>query len=86
MYYKGEKITIKNLRLENEMNKEKEIFLSRKHKRYENNEKENKNIPGNLNELINYYGDIQVNIGQSLIEKYHLYKKYMKLIHTEKIK
>ena len=64
--YKGEKIRIKNLKLETEMEKE--------------------NIPENLNELINYYGDIQVNIGQSLIEKYHLYKKYMKLIHTEKIK
>ena len=85
---KIEKIKIKNLRLENEMNKEKEIFLSRKHKRYDINkkEKEKENIPENLNELINYYGDIQVNIGQSLIEKYHLYKKYMKLIHTEKIK
>ena len=84
--YKGEKIRIKNLKLETEMEKEKETFLSRKHKRYTNNEKEKENIPENLNELINYYGDIQVNIGQSLIEKYHLYKKYMKLIHTEKIK
>ena len=84
--YKGEKIRIKNLKLETEMEKEKETFLSHKHKRYTNNEKEKENIPENLNELINYYGDIQVNIGQSLIEKYHLYKKYMKLIHTEKIK
>ncbi len=84
--YKGEKIRIKNLKLETEMEKEKETFLSHKHKRYTNNKKEKENIPENLNELINYYGDIQVNIGQSLIEKYHLYKKYMKLIHTEKIK
>ena len=84
--YKGEIISIKDLRLKNNMEIEKEKFLSRKLKRCEINEDEIKNIPNNLNELINDYGDVNVNIGQSLIDKYHLYKKYMKLIHTEKIK
>ena len=84
--YKGEHIFIKNLRLKNDMEKEKEKFLSRKLKRNEINEKEVKNVPNNLNDLINYYGDVNINIGHSLIDKYYLYKKYMKLIHTEKIK
>ena len=84
--YKGEHIFIKNLRLKNDMEKEKEKFLSRKLKRCEINEKEVKNVPNNLNDLINYYGDVNINIGHSLIDKYYLYKKYMKLIHTEKIK
>ena len=84
--YKGEIISIKDLRLKNNMEIEKEKFLSRKLKRCEINKDEIKNIPNNLNELINDYGDVNVNIGQSLIDKYHLYKKYMKLIHTEKIK
>ena len=84
--YKGEIISIKDLRLKNNMEIEKEKFLSRKLKRCEINEDEIKNIPNNLNKLINDYGDVNVNIGQSLIDKYHLYKKYMKLIHTEKIK
>ena len=81
--YKGEKINIRNLRNKNEMEKGKEEFLSRKHKRYEINENEKKLIPNQLYELIQNYGNIQVNIGQSLINKYMLYKKYMKLIHTE---
>ena len=84
--YKGEIISIKDLRLKNNMEIEKEKFLSKKLKRCEINEDEIKNIPNNLNELINDYGDVNVNIGHSLIDKYHLYKKYMKLIHTEKIK
>ena len=84
--YKGEEILIKNLNLKNDMEKEKEKFLSKKIKRCEINEEEVKNIPNNLNELINDYGDVNVNIGQSLIDKYYLYKKYMKKIHTEKIK
>ena len=85
--YKGEEILIKNLNLKNDMEKEKEKFLSKKFKRCEINEEEVKNIPNNLNELINDYGDVNVNIGQSLIDKYYLYKKYMKKkIHTEKIK
>ena len=84
--YKGEIISIKDLRLKNNMEIEKEKFLSRKLKRCEINKDEIKNIPNNLNELINDYGDVNVNIGHSLIDKYHLYKKYMKLIHTEKIK
>ena len=81
--YKGEKINIRNLRNKNEMEKGKEEFLSRKHKRYEINENEKKLIQNQLYELIQNYGNIQVNIGQSLINKYMLYKKYMKLIHTE---
>ena len=81
--YKGEKINIRNLRNKNEMEKGKEEFLSRKHKRYKINENEKKLIPNQLYELIQNYGNIQVNIGQSLINKYMLYKKYMKLIHTE---
>ena len=40
--YKGEKINIRNLRNKNEMEKGKEEFLSRKHKRYEINENEKK--------------------------------------------
>ena len=84
--YKGEEILIKNLNLKNDMEKEKEKFLSRKLKRCEINEKEVKNVPNNLNDLINYYGDVNINIGHSLIDKYYLYKKYMKKIHTEKIK
>ena len=84
--YKGEEILIKNLNLKNDMEKEKEKFLSKKIKRCEINEEEVKNIPNNLNELINDYGDVNVNIGQSLIDKYYLYIKYMKKIHTEKIK
>ena len=67
--YKREHIFIKNLRLKNDMEKEKEKFLSRKLKRCEINEKEVKNVPNNLNDLINYYGDVNINIGHSLIDK-----------------
>ena len=84
--YKGEEILIKNLNLKNDMEKEKEKFLSKKIKRCEINEEEVKNIPNNLNELINDYGNVNVNISKSLIYKYYLYIKYMKKIHTEKIK
>ena len=83
--YNPENITIKDLK-KKWNGKKKRNFLSRKHKRYEINENEKKNIPKNLNELINYYGYIQINVSQSLIEKYNLYKKYMKHIHREKIK
>ena len=82
----AEKIEIRNLKLKNEMEKAKKEFLKKKVKRCEINEDEKKNMPKKLNDLIDDYGNIHVNIGQSLINKYYLYKKYMKLIHTEKIK
>ena len=82
----AEKIEIRNLKLKNEMEKAKKEFLKKKVKRCEINEDEKKNMSKKLNDLIDDYGNIHVNIGQSLINKYYLYKKYMKLIHTEKIK
>ena len=82
----AEKIEIRNLKIKNEMEKAKKEFLKKKVKRCEINEDEKKNMPKKLNDLIDDYGNIHVNIGQSLINKYYLYKKYMKLIHTEKIK
>ena len=82
----AEKIEIRNLKIKNEMEKAKKEFLKKKVKRCEINEDEKKNMPKKLNDLIDDYGNIHVNIGQSLINKYYLYKKYMKLFHTEKIK
>ena len=82
----AEKIEIRNLKIKNEMEKAKKEFLKKKVKRCEINEDEKKNMSKKLNDLIDDYGNIHVNIGQSLINKYYLYKKYMKLIHTEKIK
>ena len=82
----AEKIEIRNLKIKNEMEKAKKEFLKKKVKRCEIKEDEKKNMPKKLNDLIDDYGNIHVNIGQSLINKYYLYKKYMKLIHTEKIK
>lgn len=67
------------------INQEKKSFLGKKLKRDRTTEEEKKYIPQQVNELISYYGDINVNIGSSMIEKYLLFQKYTNLARKANI-
>lgn len=66
---------------EKKMVKEKDLFLLRKTKRNEALDLEKEYVDSQqVKGLINFYGDVSRNIGNSLVEKYTLFKKYSELI------
>lgn len=68
----------------NNFEKEKKNFLSHKTKRDTTTKEDKELYPNQITNLINSYGDLQANIGQSIISKYLLYKKYMAIVEDEK--
>lgn len=66
---------------EKKMIKEKNLFLLRKTKRNEALDLEKEYVDSQqVKGLINFYGDVSRNIGNSLVEKYTLFKKYSELV------
>ena len=46
-------------------------------------EEEIKNLPAKVQKYVEFYQDINNNIGRSLVEKYQLYRKYIENIKSE---
>jgi hypothetical protein len=62
---------------------EKNKFLNNKKKRDFYKEDEIKNLPAKVQKYVEFYQDINNNIGRSLVEKYQLYRKYIENIKSE---
>lgn len=64
---------------------EKKTFLQNKIQRDNTSEEEKQLLSKSVNELITDYGDINVNIGNSLVEKYLLYQRYTEFAKQDDI-
>ena len=58
------------------MIEQKELFLHNKTKRDQTREEEKEDLPKRIKKVAEFYGDVNKNIGNSIIEKYILFKKY----------
>ena len=74
--FKPEEISLKDID-ENYMKQHKELFLHNKTKRDKTKQEEKEELPFKIKKINEFYSDINKNIGNSLIEKYILFKKYI---------
>ena len=74
--FKPEEISLKDID-DNYMKQQRELFLHNKIKRDKTKEDEKEELPFKIKKINEFYSDINKNIGNSLIEKYILFKKYI---------
>lgn len=72
------KVDIRNFNRPTILENVKNSFLNRKLKRYTFKD-DDYQMPKQIQSLISQYGNVQTNLGLSVIEKYNLYKKYTSL-------
>ena len=74
--FKPEEVSLKDID-ENYMKQHRELFLHNKTKRDNTKKEEKEELPFKIKKIDEFYSDINKNIGNSLIEKYILFKKYI---------